>query len=140
MTFAPETFARRRRALMDRLGANAAAVFPAAPVSVRSNDVEYTYRQDNDFLYLTGFGEPEAVCLLLPGHPKDELVLFVRPRDPERETWTGRRAGLEGALADYGAQMAYPIDKLDEKIGEYVSEREYLYYRFGRDALFNQRV
>ena len=135
-----EAFARRRRALLDRLGPAAAAVFPAAPIAVRSNDVEYPYRQDNDFLYLTGFPEPEAVCLLLPGHPREEFVLFVRPRDPERETWTGRRAGVEGALATYGAQAAYTIDKLDEKIGEYVSEREQLYCTFSRDALFNQRV
>lgn len=140
MPLSPETFAQRRRAVMERLGGDAAAVFPAAPVSVRSNDVEYPYRQDNDFLYLTGFPEPEAVCLLLPGHPKEECILFVRPRDPERETWTGRRAGVEGAVATYGAQMAYTIDKLDEKIGEYVSERDRLYYTFGRDAVFNQRV
>jgi Xaa-Pro aminopeptidase len=135
-----EVFAQRRRRLMDRLGPDAAALVVAAPVSTRSNDVEYPYRQNNDFLYLTGFAEPEAAALLLPGHPKEEFVLFVRVRDPERETWTGRRAGVEGAANIYGAQAAFPIDKLDEKIGEYVSERERLYYTFGRDAAFNQRV
>jgi Xaa-Pro aminopeptidase len=140
MLLPPEVTARRRRAVMDRIGVNAAALIPAAPPAVRSNDVEHRYRQDNDFLYLTGFPEPEAVCLLLPGHPTEEYVLFVRPRDPERETWTGRRAGVEGARQDYGAQGAYPIDKLDEKIGEYVSERDYLYYAFGRDAALNNRV
>ena len=136
----PEVFAHRRRRLMDQLGPDAAAIFTAAPVAVRSNDVEYAYRQSNDFLYLTGFGEPEAVCLLLPGHPKEEYVLFVRPRDPERETWTGRRAGVEGALAVYGAQAAYTIDQLDAKVGELVGERERLYFTFSRDAAFNQRV
>ena len=135
-----EVFARRRRAFMERLGPDAAVLLLAAPMAVRSNDVDYPYRQNNDFLYLTGFVEPEAVALLLPGHPKEEFILFVRPRDPERETWTGRRAGVEGAVAKFGAQAAYPIDKLDEKIGEYVSERERLYYTFGRDTLFNQRV
>ena len=132
--------AQRRRALMDRLGATAAAVFPAAPVALRAIDVEHRYHQDSDFLYLTGFPEPEAVCLLLPGHPKEEFVLFVRPHDPERETWTGRRAGVDGAIATYGAQVAYPIDQLDEKIGAYVSERDRLYYRSGRDPTFDQRV
>ena len=140
MLFASDVFAQHRRALMDRMNPNAAAVIPAAPVSVRSNDVEYPYRQSNDLLYLTGFPEPEAVCLLLPGHPKEEFVLFVRPRDPERETWTGRRTGVEGAIETYSADAAYPIDKLDEKIAEQVSERDVLYYTFGRDALFNQRV
>jgi Xaa-Pro aminopeptidase len=140
MSIPADVFARRRRQVMERLGADAAALFVAAPVSVRSNDVEYPYRQSNDFLYLTGFVEPEAVILLLPGHPKEEFVLFVRPCDPERETWTGRRAGVEGAVTMHGAQAAYPIDKLDEKIGEYISERERLFYTFGRDARFNQRV
>src|SRR6202158_3692873 len=140
MLFASDVFAQHRRALMDRMNPNAAAVIPAAPVSVRSHDAEYPYRQSNDLLYLTGFPEPEAVCLLLPGHPKEEFVLFVRPRDPERETWTGRRTGVEGAIETYSADAAYPIDKLDEKIAEQVSERDVLYYTFGRDALFNQRV
>ncbi len=125
---------------MDQIGPQAAALFPAAPMSTRSNDVEYRYRQDSDFLYLTGFEEPEAVCLLLPGHPKDEFVLFVQPRDPEREVWTGRRAGVEGAIERFGAQMAYNIDQLEQKVGEYVGEREQLYYGFGRDAAFNERV
>ena len=140
MNIPPDVFAQRRRRLMDRLGPDAAALFVAAPVAVRSNDVEYPYRQSNDFLYLTGFVEPEAVALFLPGHPKEEFVLFVRPRDPERETWTGRRAGIEGAVTTYGAQAAFPTDKLDEKIGEYVSERERLYYTFSRDTACNQRV
>ncbi|MFQ5666062.1 MAG: aminopeptidase P N-terminal domain-containing protein [Candidatus Binatia bacterium] len=140
MLLPPDVFARRRRALMDRLGPSAAAVFPAAPTSIRSNDVEYPYRQDNDFLYLTGFVEPEAACVLSPGHPQAEFVLFVRPRDPERETWTGRRAGVEDAKTVYGAQAAYTIDELDAKIGDYVGERDRLYYAFGRDAAFNQRV
>src|SRR5579863_655506 len=79
------------------------AILPSAPVSTRSNDVEYVYRQDNDFYYLTGFAEPESVAVLAPGHPDGEFVLFVRPRDKEREIWTGVRAGIEGAVSDYGA-------------------------------------
>jgi Xaa-Pro aminopeptidase len=136
----PDTYARRRRTFMDRIGVNAAAIFPAAPVAVRSNDVDYTYRQDSDVLYLTGFPEPEAVCVFVPGHPKEEFVMFVRPRDPERETWTGRRAGVEGAMQTYGAQAAYPIDELEAKINDYAGERDQLYYAFGRDAALNQRV
>ena len=90
-------FAERRRQLMATLGPDAIAVFPAAPERTRSNDVEYRYRQQSDFYYLTGFAEPGALCVLQPGHADHEYVLFVRPRDRERETWTGRRAGVEGA-------------------------------------------
>jgi Xaa-Pro aminopeptidase len=140
MVASMEVFERRRRAFMDRLGPTAAALLPAAPVVLRSNDVEHRYRQDSDFLYLTGFPEPEAVCLLLPGHPKEEFILFVRPRDPELETWTGRRAGVDGAVSSYGAQVAYTIDKLNEKISEHVGARDQLYFRFGHDVTFDHRV
>jgi Xaa-Pro aminopeptidase len=140
MTSPTLPFERRRHRYMDAIGAGSAAIFPAAPESVRSNDVEYRYRQSNDIYYLTGFREPGAVCLLLPGHPKDEFVLFVRPRDPERETWTGRRAGVEGAMAQYGASVAYPIDEIDQTIPAYLAECERVYYSFGRDEAFNQRV
>jgi Xaa-Pro aminopeptidase len=140
MWLSQETYSRRRRAVLDRLGPRAAAIVPSAPVSTRSNDVEYPYRPDNDFLYLTGFREPEAVCLLVPGHPKGEFVLFVRPRDRERETWTGRRSGVEGAVAEYGADQAYGVQELDKVVGEYVADREHLYYCFGRDAELNERV
>jgi len=125
---------------MDRIGPSAAALIVSAPVAQRTSDVEYPYHQDSDFLYLTGFPEPESVCLLLPGHPSTEFVLFVRPHDPERETWTGRRAGIEGAVNDYGADMAYPIGTLDEHISALVSERDRLYYRTGRDAGCDRRV
>ncbi|MGA7762813.1 MAG: aminopeptidase P N-terminal domain-containing protein, partial [Candidatus Binataceae bacterium] len=107
-----EIFKERRARFMAEIGA-AAAILPSAPVAVRSNDVEFVYRQDNDFYYLTGFAEPESVALFAPGHKDGEFVMFVRPRDRERETWTGRRAGVEGAMLDYGADKAYVIDELD---------------------------
>ncbi|TLY88475.1 MAG: Xaa-Pro aminopeptidase, partial [Gammaproteobacteria bacterium] len=94
---AKDEFARRRRQLMRLMGRDSIAVLPAAPVRHRNSDVEYPYRQDSDFHYLTGFGEPEAVAVLVPGRPQAEYILFVRERDPTRETWDGRRAGPAGA-------------------------------------------
>ena len=85
-----EIFKQRRARFMAEIGA-AAAILPSAPVAVRSNDVEYVYRQDNDLFYLTGFVEPECAALFAPGNPDGEFVMFVQPRDKERETWTGRQ-------------------------------------------------
>src|SRR5580700_2889962 len=99
-------FSRRRRQLMRLMGRDSIAIVPAAPVRHRNNDVEYAYRQDSDFQYLTGFGEPESVAVLVPGREHAQYVLFVRDRDPERETWDGRRAGTEGATRHYGADDA----------------------------------
>ncbi len=88
-----DEFVRRRRLLMRHLGRDAIAILPAAPVRMRNNDVEYHYRPDSDFYYLTAFAEPEAVAVLIPGRPQGEYVLFVRDRDPAREAWDGAARG-----------------------------------------------
>jgi len=129
----------RRERFMDAIGTGV-AVFPAAPARVRSNDTEYRYRPESDLFYLTGFAEPEAVAVLAPEHPEHKFVLFVRPHDPEREVWDGKRAGVEGAVSEYGADAAYPIDQLEEKLPEYLDGRQQLYYRLGRDEEFDLRV
>src|SRR6188768_3214171 len=82
-------------------------VISAAPLAIRNNDVEHEYRQDSDFYYLTGFDEPDS-ALFLRSDGDVRSVLFVRPRDPERETWDGPRAGIEGAVADFGADQSFP--------------------------------
>src|SRR3954471_18947481 len=109
-----DSFKTRRKHFTDRIGAGATAILPSAPVAIRSGDVEFIYRQDSDFYYLTGFAEPESVAIFSPGHPDGEFVMFVRPRDRERETWTGRRAGIEGAMIEHGADKAYTIDEFEK--------------------------
>jgi Xaa-Pro aminopeptidase len=135
---APDVYARRRHEFMSRMEGGV-AILRAAPVAVRSHDVEYPFRQDNDFLYLTGFPEPEATCILAPGaeHP---YTLFVRARDPEKETWTGRRAGVDGAKTLYGADAAYTIDELDARLPKLVEHAAVVYYAPGRDQRFNTRM
>ncbi len=135
-----EEFARRRRQLMRIMGRDAIAIVPAAPVRHRNNDVEYAYRQDSDFFYLTGFGEPQAVAVLVPGRPQAEYVLFVRDRDPEREVWDGRRAGTAGATRDYGADDAFPIDDIDEILPGLMENRSRVFYAMGTHPEFDQHV
>src|SRR3954464_10028317 len=118
-----ELYARRRAAFAEAMalrGTDAVAVLPAAPVYTRNNDVEHEYRQDSDLYYLTGFDEPESVLVLTSEHPEHRMVLFVRPRDKDRETWDGPRAGIDGAKADYGADAAYPIAELSKQLPEYL--------------------
>ena len=116
------------------------AIFPAAPTAIRNSDVEHEYRQDTDFYYLTGFEEPNAVAVLTPGHPEHRFVLFVQPKDREREVWTGWRAGAEGAKRDYGADAAFTIDKLDEELPKRAEKADRIYYRFGSDPTFDERL
>jgi Xaa-Pro aminopeptidase len=130
---------QRREELMKRIGGGA-AIFPAAPTAIRNNDVEHEYRQDTDFYYLTGFQEPNAVAVLTPDHPDHRFVLFVQPKDREREVWTGWCAGEEGARRDYGADAAFTIDKLDEELPKLVGKADRIYYRFGSDPTFDERL
>src|SRR5580700_10037485 len=95
--------AARRAQLAERLGPGGALLLMSPPERLRNGDAHYKFRQDSDILYLTGFPEPGAVVLLRPGHPTTPFVLFVRPRNPAEETWTGRRAGVEGAVRDFEA-------------------------------------
>jgi Xaa-Pro aminopeptidase len=135
-----DEFARRRRQLMRLMGRDSIAVLPAAPVRHRNSDVEYPYRQDSDFHYLTGFGEPEAVAVLVPGREQAEYILFVRERDRARETWDGRRAGPAGASREYGADDAFPIADMDEILPGLLENRTRVYYTMGVYADFDQRV
>ena len=132
MGIAHETYQARREAFMTRMDGGV-AVIPTAPVAVYSNDVEYRFRPDNDFHYLTGFREPEAVAVLAPGNDSGErFLLFVRERDPERELWTGTRAGTAGAKERYGADVAYPIDRLEEELPRILRTSDKAYFAFGR--------
>ena len=125
---------------MKMMGRGAIAILPAGPVRHRNSDVEYAYRQDSDFHYLTGFPEPEAVAVLVPGRAAAEYVLFVRDRDPLRETWDGRRAGPSGAVENHGADDAFPISDIDEILPGLMENRERVYYAMGTHPEFDQRV
>jgi len=133
-------YARRRKQLMRIVGDDAICIVPAAPERVRSNDSHYPYRQDSDFQYLTGFGEPEAVLALIPGREHGEEILFCRERDAEREAWDGARAGTEGAVARYGMDDAFPIGDIDDILPGMIEGRSRVYYHFGRDVEFDTKL
>ena len=116
---------------MKRLGEDSVAIISSARETTRSNDTHYRFRQDSDFYYLTGFEEPEAIAVIAPGHKEHPYTLFVRPRDPEREVWDGRRAGVEGAQTKYGASAAFAVTEFNEKLNEVLNGVTNLYYRIG---------
>jgi Xaa-Pro aminopeptidase len=133
-------FTRRRRQFMRMIGRDAIAILPAAPVRHRNGDIEYAYRQDSHFHYLTGFPEPEAVAVLVPGRPHAEYLLFVRERDPAREAWDGPRAGTEGAVERYGADDAFPIADIDEILPGLIEQRAQIFYSMGTHLDFDPHV
>lgn len=115
---------------MRRMDPKSVAIIPSAREATRSNDTQYRFRQDSDFLYLTGFEEPEAIAVVAPAR-ENKFTMFVRPRDPEREIWDGRRAGVEGAKSEYGADQSFPIVEFDLKLHDLLDGADTLYYRLG---------
>lgn len=133
-------YARRRKALMEQMEPNSIAILPAAAVAIRNRDVEHVYRQDSDFQYLSGFPEPEAVIVLIPGREYGEYVLFCRERNPERELWDGLRAGQDGAMREYGADDAFPITDIDDILPGLIEGRDRVYSSMGSNPEFDRHV
>lgn len=133
-------FKRRRTQLMRMMGKDAIAIVPTAPERIRNRDVHYPFRPDSDFYYLTGFDEPEAVAVLIPGRKTAEYILFCRQRDPEREQWDGRRAGQEGAIRDYGADDSFPIEDLDDILPRMLEQCERVFYAMGCNPDLDHRM
>ncbi len=133
-------FTRRRKQLMHMMGQDAIAILPTSPERLRNRDIDYPFRPDSDFFYLTGFPEPEAVAVLAPGRPHGEFLLFCRDRDPEKEIWNGRREGPEGAVEHYGADDAFPIGDIDDILPGLLENRERVFYTMGVAPEFDQRI
>ena len=132
--------ARHRKQLLRMMGDGGIAILPAAPVRVRNRDVEYPYRQDSDFYYLSGFPEPEAVIVLVAGRKNGEYILFCRDKDQEQEVWHGRRHGPDVAISDFAADDAFPIDDIDDILPGLMEQCERVYHTMGLDPQFDKQV
>ena len=115
---------------MRRMDPKSVAIIPSAREATRSNDTQYRFRQDSDFYYLTGFEEPDSIAVIAPGR-EQKYTLFVRPRDPEQEIWVGRRAGVEGAKSEFGADESFPIAEFETKLHDILDGADKLYFRLG---------
>jgi Xaa-Pro aminopeptidase len=133
-------YAKRREQLMRRAGEGSVIIVRAAAERFRNSDVQYPFRQDSDFLYLTGFREPGAMLVLLPGDKAGKSILFCRDKDPAREMWDGPRAGLDGAVSDYGMDEARVIDEAARRMPNMLHDRERIYYDLGKDHEFDQQL
>ena len=124
---------------IDAMDDNSIAIIPAAHEATRSYDTEFKFHQDPDFLYLTGFPEPDAIAVIDP-RSKTPYTLYVRPRDPMMETWFGRRQGVEGAVKNHKADRSHPIEKFAGDIGKLLDGHDVLYYRFSVDRTLDQQI
>ena len=135
-----EEFARRRKSLVGMLQEGAIVIIANAPEKIRNRDVFYPYRPDSDFYYLTGFGEPESVAVIIPDRQQGEYLLFCRESDTGAEIWNGTRAGLSGACDDFGAEDAFPITDIDDILPGLLENKKRIYYSMGRYQNFDQKL
>ncbi len=131
-------YARRRLQLMEIAGDGSVIIVRGAAHKIRNNDVNYPYRQDSDFLYLSGFSEPEAMMVLIPGEAGGHSILFCRERDPQREMWDGSMAGTQGALEQFGFDEAFPMTEMKKRLPALLHGHERVYYDLGKDTVFDQ--
>jgi Xaa-Pro aminopeptidase len=136
----PSVYAARREAYMRELGPEAVAVVSSLPERLRNGDAYHRFRQHSDLYYLTGFAEPDATLVIRPGADGERVVMFVRPRDPEKEVWDGRRAGIDGVRERHGADAAYPVAELDDRLWQLVANHEELHYALGLDDEMDLRI
>ncbi len=131
---------KNRENFIEQMDSDSVAIFVNAPAAMRNHDTEHIYNPDPNFYYLTGFEEPESICVIAPNHPKHQYILFVLPKDKKAEIWDGKRVGVKDACAQYGADKAFPINKFKEKIGRYLADAERLYYTLGSDAHIDAEI
>jgi Xaa-Pro aminopeptidase len=142
MAFDPKLHADRRARVfqeMERRGGGV-MLLPAADERLRNADAEYLFRQDSDYAWTVGLDEPMGGALLVARKGERKLVLFVRPRDREKEIWNGRRVGVEGAKAEIGADEAFTVAELDAKLAEWLEGAPTLWFKLGADAAWDARI
>ncbi len=130
---------KQLKQFIEQMETNSIAIIPAAHEATRSYDTEFKFRQDSDFMYLTGFPEPDAIAVIDP-KSKKPFTLYVRPRNLEMETWFGRREGVDGAVKNYKADKALPIEKFATELGKLLDGHDVLYYRFAVDKALDQHM
>ena len=127
-------FEKRRKNIMQQIGAGNIGLIPSSPSQIRNRDVDYPYRQDSDFYYLTGFNESEALAVFIPEREQGEYILFCKEFDEKKSLWEGAHAGLEGATKHYGADDAFPIDDLSDILPGMLENKNKVFYPMGCDS------
>jgi len=135
-----DEFARRRAIFLEELRElEACAIFHTAPQYERNHHVEHPYRQDSDFFYLTGWTQMEGVLVLTPQENSEdgaEVSLFVTPRNPKMEVWTGPKSGIDEAMVLPGIDQAYDYGDFYTHLGKLIKGYERLVISYGSNLVF----
>ncbi len=127
-SFDSRIYAARRRQLANHIGRNAIAIVVNPDEIYRTEDTHYGYRSNNDFYYLTGFSEANAVAVILPTDDDCQFIVFNQTRDPVKTQWVGENVGQTDACRLFGATHAYPITELEQRMPELLRDSQQIHY------------
>lgn len=136
-------FRAHRENFLAKLPPNSIAILRAAPLRVMSNDVEYLYRQDSDFWYLTGIEDSEAIVVLRPNAADGKkYVVFVKPRERRLESYEGPKVGPAEAASAFGADAAFSLEEFGERLSRFDDplETEKVFLSDGGDAAWAETL
>ena len=135
-------YADRRQRLMSVMQAQGGgvAIIPTANELIRNNDNTFPFRHDSYFYYLSGFTEPEAVIVLIANGSQQQSILFCREKNLEREIWDGFRYGPAAAEKEFGFDMAYAIDCINEKMPDLLADAGKLFYSIAQEPHIDAQV
>ncbi len=133
-----QLFKQRRDQIAEKLK-GAALIVVAHPEMIRNHDVHHAYRPDTNMHYLTGFPEAESVFVFRPGC-KPETVMFVRPKNVERETWDGFRYGPAGTEKEFAIDKGYSIEEVAKELPLLLKDVDQVYYRLRKNEAADELI
>ena len=121
----------RRMALIKEMPKNSIAILSAADRNYRSRDVENPYRQNSDFLYMTGLSEPNLINIIYEEEDIVYSVLFRNNTTEHEKIWDGSRLDNTEVMETYGFTEIQSYNDYAEKILSYILNKDSLYIESG---------
>jgi Xaa-Pro aminopeptidase len=134
-------YTERRNKLGSMLPKNSAVVIAGASTQYRNADSSHAFRQDSNFWYLSGFNEAESTLVLLINKENDvESIVFVPEKNELKEIWDGYRAGPEGAITDYGFDLAFNNTEINERLPDLLAGHNQVFYPVGKSKTLDADI
>ena len=131
---------KRQQDFCSELPTDSVAIITNNPVSIRSRDTHHRHRFNSYLHYLTGWNGEDGVAVFYHNEHEWNCLLYVRPRDIEKETWTGRRPGVDGALSGWAIDAAKSRDDISDDLPEILNSAESIYHIDSQDHLVDSIV
>ncbi|MBE8232509.1 MAG: M24 family metallopeptidase [Endozoicomonadaceae bacterium] len=135
-----QVFKFRRQRLIELLPCDSIALIFSNDYQIRNRDINYPFRQDSNFLYLTGFNEPDSILVLMTDQSKGVDILFCRPKNHSEEIWQGERLGLTQAKETLNVETAIDIESFQDLFSGWIENKKNIYFNLQMPAKQYQKI